>query len=69
VLDPRNIGQQIGVHTSEGKQMRQLMKEFDPHKKAFSNYVRDEMLVDLPAPLDKLNMAGKIKEGELKISQ
>jgi hypothetical protein len=49
--------------------MRQLMKEFDPHKKAFSNYVRDEMLVDLPAPLDKLNMAGKIKEGELKISQ
>lgn len=68
VLDPRNIGQQVGVHTSESKQMRQLMKEFDPHKKAFSNNVGDVMMLDLPAPLEKLNIVGKVSEGELIIT-
>ena len=48
--------------------MRQVMKKFDAHKKLFSNNVH-EMKLDLPKPLDKLNISSKVSEGELTITQ
>lgn len=52
----------------EGGQMRELMKRFGARKKIFSNNLQETKL-DLPEPLDKLNVPGKIKEGELTITQ
>jgi hypothetical protein len=66
-LDPRGTAQKISAHTTEGKQMRAVMKAFDGQKRKFSNNVRDVKL-DLPEPLDNLNIAGKVSEGELTIT-
>jgi hypothetical protein len=44
------------------------MKAFDAHKRTFSNNTH-EMKLDLPEPLDKLNVPGKVSEGELTITQ
>jgi hypothetical protein len=67
MLDPKSAGQQIGAHTMEGKQMRLVMKAFDARKKVFANHV-PEMKLDLPKPLDKLNITGRVVEGELRIT-
>jgi hypothetical protein len=66
-LDPRGAARKIGARTTEGKQMRAVMKAFDEKKRKFSNNVRDVKL-DLPKPLDNLNIAGKVSEGELTIT-
>jgi hypothetical protein len=47
--------------------MRVLMKDFDERKKKFSNNARD-MKLDLPEPLENLNIPGKVLEGELTIT-
>lgn len=47
--------------------MRAVMKAFDGQKRKFSNNVRHVKL-DLPEPLDNLNIAGKVSEGELTIT-
>ena len=47
--------------------MRAVMKVFDEKKKKFSNKVRD-MKLDLPTPLDNLNIPGKVVAGELTIT-
>jgi hypothetical protein len=49
--------------------MRELIKAFDARKKTFSNDV-SEVKFDLPTGnLDKLNIPGKLKEGELTITR
>src|SRR5271155_5724521 len=59
-LDPESRGQKISAHTTEGEEMRDVMKAFDEKKKKFSqNDVRDVKL-DLPKPLDNLNIPGKV---------
>jgi hypothetical protein len=67
-LDPGSTGQKISAHTTEGEQMRAVMKVFDEKKKKFSNNVRD-MKLDLPKPLDNLNIPGKVLGGELTITK
>ena len=48
--------------------MRDVMKAFDEKKRKFSqNDVRDVKL-DLPKPLDNLNIPGKVLGGELTIT-
>ncbi len=48
--------------------MRELMKSFDDLKKQFFKDHRD-MHLDLPQPLDNLNLAGKVHGGEIKITK
>jgi hypothetical protein len=48
--------------------MRQLIKRFEEKKKTFSNATQDVKL-SLPAPLDRLNVKGRVNEGELIILQ
>lgn len=66
-LDPKSKSQKISTHTTEGGKMRAVMKVFDEKKKKFSNKVRD-MKLDLPTPLDNLNIPGKVVAGELTIT-
>jgi hypothetical protein len=46
--------------------MRELMKRFEKEKVQFSLSSHDVHL-DLPAPLNMLNIDGRVKEGELTI--
>lgn len=46
--------------------MRQLIKEFDAEKKRFSNSTT-VIKIELPEPLDKLTIEGRVNEGELTI--
>lgn len=48
--------------------MRQLMKSFDDLKRTFFKDHRD-MRLDLPPPLNNLNLAGKVDLGEIKITK
>lgn len=67
-LDRRSAGQQIGAHTMEEKQMRQVIKKFDEKKKLFSNRP-SEVHLDLPEPLHTLNIPGRVTQGDLRITQ
>lgn len=67
-LDPRNAGQKIGAHSTEGRRMREVMKEFDKFKRDFPKKNR-EMKMDLPEPLDKITIGTKVIEGELTITR
>jgi hypothetical protein len=67
-LDRRTAGQQIGAHTMEEKQMRQVIKKFDEKKRSFSNKPSDVHL-DLPDPLHILNIPGRVTQGDLRINQ
>ena len=44
------------------------MEGFDSHKRIFSKNAR-EMRVDLPRPLERLNIIDKVLEGELTITK
>jgi len=48
--------------------MRAVMKVFDEKKRKFSNNVRN-MKLDLPEPLDNLNIPGKVSGGEVTITE
>jgi hypothetical protein len=68
-LDPRNAGQKISAHDTEGQYMREIMKAFDPHKRSFPKDGKD-MKIDLTEPiLANLSIDGKVVEGEFTITQ
>lgn len=48
--------------------MREVMKDFDEKKRKFSNKDVRDMKLDLPKPLDNLNIPGKVLGGELTIT-
>jgi hypothetical protein len=66
-LDPRNASQKISSHATEGKQMRKLMGGFDIMKRNFSKAQPDKK-IDLPAPLDELNIENKVDDGEITVT-
>ena len=68
VLDDRGDGERISAHSSEGGKMRHIMRQFESHKRAFHGASPD-MSVDLPDPLHRLIIDGKIEEGDLTITK
>jgi hypothetical protein len=48
--------------------MRLVIKQFDGFKKNFKGDSAT-MRIDLPAPIDKINVSGRVKEGELTITK
>jgi hypothetical protein len=48
--------------------MRFIIKQFDSYKKNFKGDSK-AMRIDLPAPIDKITIPGKVKEGELTITK
>lgn len=67
-LDPEMEGTRISSYAAEGKAMRQLMKDFDARKILFhSNYGQD-IYLELPAPLEDLNIPG-VNQGQIIIKR
>lgn len=66
-LDKENALRPISTHTSESGPMRELMKRFDVKKKTFSHATTGLIRIDLPPPLDGLNVEGRVRDGELTI--
>ena len=65
-----NIGlNKITSHTTEGKAMRELMKEFDTCKRRFRKDYNQDIHLDLSAPLDNLTIPGKVDGGEIAITR
>ena len=48
--------------------MREVNQAFEGHKKGF-HQLSGDMQLDLPPPLQKLNVSGKVEEGELNITK
>ncbi len=67
-LDGRGDGERISAHAMEGGKMRYVMRQFESHKRAF-NGASPKMSIDLPDPLHRLNIDGKIEEGDLTITK
>lgn len=65
-LDPLNGRDRLSVHAVESGSMRDLIKDFIARKHQFSEDSSDIKL-DLPNPLNQLDMEGRVKQGELVI--
>jgi len=68
MLDPQ--ASSVGVSSSsEGKNMRHVIKQFDVYKKKFSSTTPEgSMKIDLPGDLQDITIPGKVDEGQLTIS-
>ncbi|KAH7073280.1 hypothetical protein FB567DRAFT_611506 [Paraphoma chrysanthemicola] len=67
-LDPITEDDDLSAHATESGAMRELMKAFDAHKKAFHQDSTD-MHIDLPRPLHKSNIPGNVEQGDLIITK
>jgi hypothetical protein len=67
-LDPKGELGKVNSHKLEGEGMRDLMRKFDIIKRNFKRDGRDRKL-DLPDPLENLDLPGTVKEGEITIPQ
>lgn len=65
-LDPANAKGRFSAYTIESGPMRELIARFEKNKKVFSNSSQDIPL-DLPAPLTRLSIEGRVTDGELII--
>jgi len=66
-IDPNTVMGKITSHVTEGKAMRELMKDFDIRKKLFTGLEDDDIRLELPQPLDHLSIPGKVEEGDFVI--
>lgn len=66
-LDPNSRGKNLS-RTSEEPAMRKIMEQFDGLKKRFVASSPD-MHIELPEPLDKITVPGKVYQGELTITK
>lgn len=67
-LDPRYEAQVSHPSIIETAQMRKIMRTFNVFKRDFAKESRNAKL-DLPKPLEGLNVASKVVDGELTITQ
>jgi hypothetical protein len=65
-LDPDPEFRNLGSHTVERKAMRELMDAFNAHKENFGSG-SDDIHMDLPDPLDSLDLPGRVDRGGIKI--
>lgn len=67
-LDETELVHKIKSHYREGPQMREVMDNFNTFKLRFHKDHRD-MRMDLPAPLDNLNMDNRVEGGQITITK
>jgi hypothetical protein len=67
-LDPTNASQRIGNNSVEGMRMEEIMNVFETFKRKFACNASG-MKMDLPVPLDLLNIDDKVVAGELTITK
>lgn len=67
LLDPAYDGK-ISSHAAEGQSMRDLMKVFNREKARFESNSED-IIIELPWPLEDLNREPTVVAGELTITE
>ncbi|KAF2473069.1 actin-like ATPase domain-containing protein [Lindgomyces ingoldianus] len=67
-LDPHMEMSKITSHAVEGRALRELMKNFNAQKEVFTKNYGRSISMDLPAPLENLDIPGKVNHGEITIS-
>jgi hypothetical protein len=67
LLDPTQLVTKISSHDAEGAGMRELMRRFDMYKASFIEGQPD-MRLDLPAPLEHLQLDDRVIAGQIKIT-
>jgi hypothetical protein len=67
MLDQAQLAYKISSHHTEGRPMRELMNDFNILKKKFKKGNRD-MRIDLPKPLDNLDMDNIVIGGQITIT-
>ncbi|KAE9364684.1 hypothetical protein N431DRAFT_110243 [Stipitochalara longipes BDJ] len=67
LLDPTQLFTKIRSHDAEREGMRELMKRFDVLKKRFTKS-QGSMTLDLPAPLENLELDSRVIGGEIEIT-
>ena len=68
MLDPGIASQKISTHYTEGMQMRAITREFGRCKRKFAKNARD-IMINLPKPLENLNIDSKVVGGEITITK
>lgn len=66
-LDQAQLVEKISSHDAEGERMRTLMKSFDIFKRKFVQGHRD-IKIDLPEPLENLNLDNRVVGGQITIT-
>lgn len=67
LLDPNAQQNKIGSHSTEGRAMRTLMKDFETLKRTFSKD-KSDMHMELPYPLENLTIPGRVEGGEFTVT-
>jgi hypothetical protein len=67
-LDPKGECDKINASATETQAMRELMREFEFHQKAFRGS-SPTMHIDLPRPLENLSIARRVEHGDLSITK
>lgn len=70
-LDPANRShdEDISPHGGETGAMRELIRRFEDHKYTFEQDQQQDIVIDLPAPLDGITVEGYVDQGALRIKQ
>ncbi len=56
-------------HASESPEMRQLMSRFDVQKELFNATDSNDIYIELPAPLDNLEIPDIVDSGLIRITR
>ena len=67
-LDRLNARSRLNAHTLEDGPIRKLVQDFVTKKHTFSSSTQDTC-IDLPEPLNALNLGDRVRQGELTISR
>jgi hypothetical protein len=67
-LDPKGECDKINASATETRAMRELMSDFESHKKAFERS-SPTMHIDLPKPLARLSIPRRVDQGDLSITK
>ena len=65
-LDPLNAQNRINAHTLETGPIRKLVEKFVIKKHAFTS-TDEDIRIDLPEPLNALDVEDRVRQGELTI--
>jgi hypothetical protein len=71
ILDAKSASQRISSHATESAEMREVMEQFDNHKRRFGlDAKKRDMYIDLPRDthLGNLNIGDKVEGGSLRIT-
>lgn len=68
-IDPGMGRTTIASHSIEGRAMRELMRDFDILKREFTGDTGQILQIDLPSPLDDLNIPGVVDFGQITLKE